>query len=110
MRTTLRALIVAATAAGTLALPAPAHAATITYLDCAPFGPHGLTCKMDGLAANPYYIRWYRDGSLGSLWNDRWNISMFCRVAPVRVEVRVVLGDMYGEDELTTSAVCGTVP
>jgi hypothetical protein len=49
-------------------------------------------------------------GTHGSVWDNRWTVNMFCRVAPVQVDVRVVVGDANGEDEMSTSGVCGTRP
>lgn len=108
MRTALRALVVAATAAGALTLPAPAQAATIASLDCLTSGPHSLTCSVTGLVANPFTIRWYRDGATIANWNDKWIVTFYCRPAPVEIEVRVVLDDVNGEAEETTWGVCGT--
>ncbi len=108
MRTALRALVAAVTAAGSLVLPTSAQAATITSLDCVTFGSHGMTCTVTGLVANPYYIHWYRDGQYAGLWDGRWTVNMFCRVAPAETAVRVVLGDAFGEAEMTTTGICGT--
>ncbi len=108
MRKALRAFTVAAVTARALALPAPAQAATIYSLDCVTASAHSMTCSVTGLVATPYTIRWYRDGQAGSIWNDKWSITMFCRLAPVQVDVRVVVNDAFGEAEETTSGVCGT--
>jgi hypothetical protein len=110
MRKALRALIVAATTAGALSLPATAQAATIYSLDCVATTAHSLTCTLSALVQQPYYINWYRDALHGPFWDNDFTVTMFCRVAPVVIDVRVVVGDSLGEAEATAEGLCGIVP
>ncbi|WP_018350298.1 hypothetical protein [Longispora albida] len=102
-----RLALAAVALAGVLLPAAPAHAATITGLDCVTSGPTSFTCTVDFAATNPYTIQWYRNGL--HMWHvdGQKKIVGFCRT-PQWTHVRVVVGDAASTEEaIYDSVYCG---